>query len=284
MPNKNLSSVTNDLITSYGKSAKNVIRAYRLGNKRLARFVEQRVQQSLRQSASGLRGDLRNSALSAQKTVNGMYVKGIVISADRADAVVGKTVDLASRGVKTVASNAGRFEKRTGFTALTTVANAAKPAAVAATGLATKLEKNTDRLAKTLAGTTKKPKSAASKRVATRKRAEKSIVPVMVKKMEKMVDEVAAAASEVVARVEPAAARKAATRKSPARRKAAAPSLRKPAAKVAAVATKLADQIEQAGEDVAKAASEAIAIVTAAPAKKSAPRKAGAARKSRRAA
>ena len=42
MSTKALSSVTTDLITSYGNTAKNVINAYRAGGQRVANFVEQR--------------------------------------------------------------------------------------------------------------------------------------------------------------------------------------------------------------------------------------------------
>ena len=42
MAHKNLATVTNELIHSYGNTAKNVIHAYRVGNERAAGFVDQR--------------------------------------------------------------------------------------------------------------------------------------------------------------------------------------------------------------------------------------------------
>jgi hypothetical protein len=42
MANQKLATVTNELIESYGNTAKNVINAYRVGNERAVVFMDQR--------------------------------------------------------------------------------------------------------------------------------------------------------------------------------------------------------------------------------------------------
>ena len=59
MSTKALSSVTTDLITSYGNTAKNVINAYRAGGERVADFFEQRWERALEQSRSQLVPEVR---------------------------------------------------------------------------------------------------------------------------------------------------------------------------------------------------------------------------------
>jgi hypothetical protein len=172
MSNKNLSTVTTDLIESYGNTAKNVIHAYRVGNQRVARFVDQRWEKALQQSSSQLRAEVRRNALAAQKTISGIYIKGIEVTSDGADVVVNKAVELAGKGVQQVAANASAFEKRTGVAALNSLAKATVPAAVAVSDLAGKLEQRSSSLANTVAGKTAKVKVAAVKRktMTTRKR------------------------------------------------------------------------------------------------------------------
>ena len=119
MSNKNLSTVTTDLIESYGNTARNVIQAYRVGNLRAVQFVDQRWEKALQQSARPLRVDVRKNALAAQKTISGMYIKGIDMTSNGADVMVNKAVELAGKGVQQVAANASAFEKRTGVATLT---------------------------------------------------------------------------------------------------------------------------------------------------------------------
>ena len=85
-----------------------MIHVYRMGNQRVARYVDQRWEKALAQSASELRNEVRKNAMAVQKTVNGLYVKGITISSDGAEGVVGKFVELAGRGVQQVAANASQ--------------------------------------------------------------------------------------------------------------------------------------------------------------------------------
>ncbi len=154
MNTKNLSTVTTDVIESYGNAAKNVIDAYRLGNQRVARFVDQRWESAVQQASSRLRAEARTNALSAQKAVNGMYVKGIDMTSAGAGKVVDKFVEIAGKGVHQVACNAKAFETRTGVTTLNTIAKAAVPAVVVVGDLASKLEQGSNLLANTVGGNT----------------------------------------------------------------------------------------------------------------------------------
>lgn len=171
MSNKNLSTVTTDLIESYGNTAKNVIQAYRLGNRRVVAFVDQRWEKALHKTASRLRSEVRKNALTAQKTISGMVVRGVTVTSDGADVVVNKMVEIAGKGVHQIAANATQFEKRTGVTTLNTLAKAAVPAAIAVSGLAGKLEQGSSRLANSVAGKRAGVREAAVKRVTPARKA-----------------------------------------------------------------------------------------------------------------
>ncbi len=169
MSNKNLSTVTTDLIESYGNTARNVIQAYRVGNQRAVQFVDQRWEKALQQSSRQLRVDVRKNALAAQKTISGMYIKGIDVTSNGADVMVNKAVELAGKGVQQVAANASAFEKRTGVATLNSLAKATVPAAIVVGNLAGKLEQGSSSLANTVAGKNAKVKVATVKRSTARK-------------------------------------------------------------------------------------------------------------------
>ncbi|MEO8542088.1 MAG: hypothetical protein ABI434_00825 [Burkholderiaceae bacterium] len=171
MSAKNLSTITNDLITSYGKTARNMIHVYRMGNQRFAHYIDRQWEKALAQSASELRSEVRKNALSAQKTANDLYVRSITVSSNGADGLIGKVVELAGKGVQQVAANASRFEERTGLKALDNLANAAKPAVNVVSVLAEKLEARSSQLASKVAGHPAGVKLAAVKRVTPRRKA-----------------------------------------------------------------------------------------------------------------
>lgn len=168
MTNKNLSTVTTDLIESTGNTAKNIIQAYRVGNRRAVSFVDQRWEKALLQSASQLRAEVRKNALVAQKTISGMYIKGIDLTSNGADRMVGKAVELAGKGVQQVAANASAFEKRTGVATLNNLARATVPAVVVVSNLAGKLEQGSSSLANSVAGKDTTVKVAVVKRKTAR--------------------------------------------------------------------------------------------------------------------
>jgi hypothetical protein len=165
MTSKNLSTVTTDLIASYGNTAKHVIHAYRVGGERVTGFVDHSWERAVRTSGARLSAEVRNNALSAQKKLSGYCVKGINLTTDGADTLVNKAVELAEKGVAQAAANASRFEKATGVTTLHTIALAAVPAAQAVTKVAAKIEQQSSLLAQRVAGKTPvAAKAAAVKR------------------------------------------------------------------------------------------------------------------------
>ena len=163
MAMQNLSTVTNELIESYGNTAKNVINAYRVGNERAISFVDQRFSDAVEKTSTRLNADL-SSAVNAQRKVSSLYAQGVVLTSESADLAVNKAIELAGKGVTQVAANAGRFEKATGVTTLKTLAEAAGPAAQAATKVAAKLEAKSGELVNVIAGSKAKVKVAAVKR------------------------------------------------------------------------------------------------------------------------
>ncbi len=177
MTNSSLASVTTDLIESYGNTAKNVINACRVGNERVAGFMDQRWESAVMASGKRLTAEVRSNALAAQKKISGYYIRGIEIGTQGADTAVSRTVEIAAKGVQQMAANAARFEKSTGVTALNKLAVAAVPAAQAVSKVATRIEKKSDALLSTVSGKKTAAKAAVAKRVrAFRKaRAAKSV-------------------------------------------------------------------------------------------------------------
>ena len=169
--NASLATVTTELIASYGNTAKNVINAYRVGNERVAGFMDQRWENAVKQTGKRLSVEARDNALAAQKKLSGYYIKGITLTSDTADTAVNKAVELAGKGVQQVAANAARFQKSTGVTTLNQLAVVAVPAAQAVGKVAVKLEKQSDQLVNTLAGKTAQVKVASVKRATPFKKA-----------------------------------------------------------------------------------------------------------------
>ena len=165
MSTKALSSVTTDLITSYGNTAKNVINAYRAGGQRVANFVEQRWERALEQSRTQLVPEVRNNAKHAQKILGSYYVKGLAFTTNGADTVVDQLVSFAGQGVQQVAANANRFEEKTGV-ALDRFTVAVAPVTTVVTKLASQIELKSGELADKIAGT-----ATTAKRVSPFKKA-----------------------------------------------------------------------------------------------------------------
>jgi hypothetical protein len=161
-----LSLATNQLITAYGNTAKNVVNAYRLGNARAAGYVEKTWSAAVQKAGKRISGEVRRNALFAQKKLTGLYVQGVTFTTDSADLAINKAVALAGKGVEQAAANATRFEHTTGLSTLSTVARAAVPAVVAVHKVAAQLENQSSRLAIRAAGSKAKAKVSAAKRSA----------------------------------------------------------------------------------------------------------------------
>lgn len=168
MAKQNLSTVTHELIASYGNTAKNVITACRVGNKRAVGYVDQSWATAVKKAGTRLNANVRGNAISTQKKITAYYAKGVDTTTANANLVVNKAVELAGKGVLQVAANANRFEKSTGVTALSTLAVATLPAAQAVVKVAAKLEVQSEVLAKKIAGSPVKAKAKAKATTAKR--------------------------------------------------------------------------------------------------------------------
>ena len=168
MSTKALSTVTTDLITSYGNTARNVINAYRVGGERMADYFEQRWDRALEKSRSQLVPEVRSNARHAQKVIGSYYVKGLAFTTNGADAVVNQLVSFADQGVRQVAANASRFEEKTGLT-LDRLSLVATPVAAVAVKLVGQIEQKSGELASKIAGDSVLPKRTSAFRKAKKK-------------------------------------------------------------------------------------------------------------------
>ena len=162
---QNLSTVASDVIASYGKTAANVIDAYRAGGKRVIGFVDQRFESVLNRRALPLSTSVRGNLATVQKTISGYYVKGIQLSSGGAHTVVNTVVDLAGKGVERIAASATTFNKAYGTTALDTLSSVVLPGAYVVGRLVDRVEQRSTQVAQKIAGV----KASAAKPRATRK-------------------------------------------------------------------------------------------------------------------
>ena len=160
-----LTTATTQLISSYGNTARNIIHACRAGNERVLGFLDQRWESALHKSAPKLSAEVRGNATRVHLMASSYATQGIHLASDGADALVRKTVDLASKGVQRAATNADQFTQKTGVTALRTLAAVAVPAVIATHKLASTLEKQSARLANRIAGEAAPVQEATVKRV-----------------------------------------------------------------------------------------------------------------------
>lgn len=186
MAKQNLATVTNELIESYGNTAKNVISAYRVGNERAIELMDQGFATALEAAGSRLSARTRYNAVTTEKKITAYYAKSVGVTADNATLVVEKAVELAGKGVAQVSANANRFEKSTGVNTLSTLAVAAVPAAQAVSKVVVTIEAKSGELVEKIAGKPAKAKKAAApKRAAVKKPVVKAAAKPVVKKATK---------------------------------------------------------------------------------------------------
>lgn len=182
MSHKNLSSVANDVIATYGITATNVINTYRFGGERVAGFVNERFAVVVNRTGAALRKDLRSNLIDSQQRVSSFYVKGIHFGTDKAENVVGVAVDLATKGVSLLASNAERIDRATNLNALVRLNSVAMPVADLVVKVADRIEEGSSELVRRVSGkdmpakalATIKLKAATSKATTARKRVTKA--------------------------------------------------------------------------------------------------------------
>jgi len=177
MSTKNLSSVATAVIESYGNTAMNMIHAYRVGGERIIGFVDQRFEAAVNAGGSRIGDELRTNLIGTEKRISGYYAKGLQFGTDRAESAVGSAVELANKGVVSIAANAERFDQATNFGALEMLNRVALPAAKVVSDVVVHIEEGTSQLAKKVAG-----KSVVAKAVAKQTKTVKKSVAKTVKK------------------------------------------------------------------------------------------------------
>lgn len=181
MSNKNLSTVANDVIEAYGITATNILNSYRFGGSRIGEFVDARFAGVMNRGSDVLRG-VRSNLVEQQQRVSGYCVKGVHFGTERAQTVVGVAVDLATKGVSLLASNASRLDRAASLNAIDTINRMVMPAANVISKVAERIEEGSSSLVKRVAGSQLPAKAVATrtlnattrKAAATRKRVAKT--------------------------------------------------------------------------------------------------------------
>ena len=213
MSTKNLSAVATDVIESYGITAINVINAYRFGGERMIKYVDGQFETAVNRGAPLLNEQMRSNMIGSQQRVSGYYVKGLQMGAERAEAVVGTAVDLASKGVSLVAANAERLDEKSSLKALETLNRVAMPVANVFEQVVDRIEKGSEILVERVAGNhmpvkavaTRKLSSATREAAATRKRVVKATTKRVGKAVAKTATETSNAARRVARKATAAA-------------------------------------------------------------------------------
>jgi hypothetical protein len=170
MSTKNLSTVATQVIEASGMAATNVINSYRFGGERVIGYFDERFASAVSRGASSLGKSTRSSLIDNQQRVSGFYVKGLRLGTDRAQSAVGVAVDLATKGVSLVATNAKRLDSRVNLNALDKLTRVAMPAATLLSSVAERLEEGTTELVKRVAGKTMPAKAVATRKLNASKR------------------------------------------------------------------------------------------------------------------
>jgi hypothetical protein len=205
MSTKNLSTVANDVIESYGITAINVINSYRFGGERVIGFVDQRFESAVNRGAARLSQQVRDSLIGTQQRVSGYYTKGLHFGTERAETAVGVAVDLASKGVSLVAANAERFDSVSNLGALEMLNRVALPAANVVSQVVDRIEQGSIELVKRVSGKTVPAKALATRKLNSVKReaaaTRKRVVKATTKKVSKAVVTTATKTSNAARRV-----------------------------------------------------------------------------------
>jgi hypothetical protein len=183
MSTKNLSTVANEVIESYGIININVINAYRFGGERMISFVDERFADAVNRGAPTLSKQIRTNLIDSQQRVSGFYVKGLQYGSDRAQSAVGMAVDLASKGVNMVAAGAERIDTAAKLNALEKLNRAVMPAAKVVVQVVERVEQGSGKLVQRVSGkavpanavAARALKSTTKKAAAARKRVAKTV-------------------------------------------------------------------------------------------------------------
>jgi hypothetical protein len=175
MSTKNLSSVATAVIESYGNTAMNMINAYRVGGERVIGFVDQRFEAAVNAGGTRLGDELRSNLIGTEKRISGYYTKGLQFGTERAESAVGSAVELANKGVVSIAANAERFDQATNFGALEMLNRVALPAAKAVSEVVVRIEEGSSQLVKRVSGKSVVAKAAAKQTKTVKKAVAKTV-------------------------------------------------------------------------------------------------------------
>ncbi|MEO5733895.1 MAG: hypothetical protein ABIN96_04520 [Rubrivivax sp.] len=213
MSNKNLSTVATDVIHAYGITATNVINSTRFGGERMLGYVDQRATKIVKRGASPFNKGIRSDISEGRERVSNVGVKALHLSTSGAQIMVGVAVDLVTKGVHLVATNAERLDRAANLNALSLLNRVAMPAAIVVSQVADRIEAGSSKLVKRVSGTDMPAKAVATRKLdtttrkaaATRKRvtqqAEQKLVKTPVKRVSKVVAKTATQTSNVARRV-----------------------------------------------------------------------------------
>lgn len=211
MSAKNLSTIANDLIESYGITATKVINAYRFGGERVIGFVDTRLASAVSGVPSAFGKNLRTNLVAGQKRVSSYAVKGLHWGTVGVQRAVGVAVDLATKGVSVMAAGAVRVESAAKLNALDTLNRVVMPAAGLVSQMADKLEGGSSELVKRVAGKAMPAKALATRKLSATTRKAAVARKNITRTAKQQVKQVTRAAQEQVNEVQ--ATRKRATRK-----------------------------------------------------------------------
>lgn len=208
---KNLSTVVADVIQTYGITATNIINAYRFGGERFIGFVDTRIASAVSDEPSAFVKSVCSTLRDGQQRVRSFSVKGLHLGTDGAQRAVGAAVDLATKGVSVIATNAVRVERAASIDALNTLNRVAMPAAELVSQVAEKLEQGSSKLVSRVSGTAVPAKAVATRKLNASTRDAAAVRKQVTRSVKKQVSDVELAVQEQVAQV--AATRKRITRK-----------------------------------------------------------------------
>ena len=217
MSNKNLSTVATDVIHAYGITATNVINTTRFGGERMLGYVDENATMAVKRSAAPFNKSIRSRMAQRRKHISNVGVKALHMGTDGAQAVVGVAVDLATKSVSLVATNAERLDQAVHLNALPLLNRVVMPAALVVGQVAERIEAGSSFIVRRAAGNQMPAKAVASNKLSatthkaavTRKRVTKQVEQEVTKAPAKRVSKAIAATAMQTSNVARRVARKA---------------------------------------------------------------------------
>lgn len=213
MSKKNLSTVATDVIHAYGITATNVINTTRFGGERMLGYVDESATKVVKRGASPFNRSIRSGMSQRRKRISNVGVKALHMSTDSAQTVVGVAVDLATKSVNLVASNADRLDRAVHLNGLPLLNRVVMPAALVVGQVAERIEAGSSYLVKRAAGNQMPAKAVATNKLSATthkaavarkrvtKQVEQDVIKTPAKRVNKVIAETATKTSNVARRV-----------------------------------------------------------------------------------